>query len=190
MGTYAIDAIGTHDEYPVNAPFKCKVASVFRYGVSGDDLGVHVFFHTVEPVETPTGKKHLTALMIHTNKSENYFIDHINKGTVFNHKNTVYWTGESGKVTGDHVHLEFAEGHQTNMILNSQGVYMLENSKRIEDLVFFDKEFNYYSFVNGLEINLKEWDGQSSGGSESKYIFVRKRIGNNIKVIPLRKRKG
>lgn len=181
QGAYALDLIGTHTNYPVVAAFKGRMVKLDSLA-SGNAL----YFQSYEMVKTPTGLKHLTTLMIHTSHDRQFFLDHIANGTIFNQGDIIYWTGTSGNVTGDHLHLEVASGHQLNMHQNSYGVWQINNAIPIEQGFYYLEGFNYYSFINGLTINLTK---TSEGNiTTSDYNFIRKRVNNRWKTIPLRKR--
>ena len=179
-GVNALDLIGTHNDYPVHAPYKGTIVKV-----SPRDSGTYIYYQSVDKVKTPTGEKHLTTLMIHTNKEVSWFQNHILNQTVFNHNDIIYWTGSTGNVTGDHLHLEVAEGHVQNMIQNEFGNWVIVNSIPIESAFYFLEGFNYYSFINGLTIDLVKID-EVPGISD--YNWIRKKINGRWKTIPIRKK--
>lgn len=182
QGAYALDLVGTYNDYPIHAPYTGRIVKI-----DSQALGNAIYFQTIEPVQTPTGLKHLTTLMIHTNKEHSWFVNHINNKTVFNRNDIIYWTGSSGNVTGDHLHLEVADGHQTQLVQNSYGVWHIKGGMRIENAFYYLEGFNYYSFINNNTIDLKKIDGVNPPES-SDYIFIRKKVNGRWKTIPIRKK--
>ena len=180
QGAYALDLVGTHNDYPIHAPYTGRIVKI-----DSQALGNAIYFQTIEPVQTPTGLKHLTTLMIHTNKEVSWFQNHILNQTVFNHNDIIYWSGGTGNVTGDHLHLEVAEGHVQNMIQNEFGNWVIVNSIPIESAFYFLEGFNYYSFINNLTIDLVKIDEIPD---VSDYNWIRKKINGRWKTIPIRKR--
>ena len=91
---HATDWIGTHDDYPVWAPYSGTVTSIGS--ASG---GYALNFVSDAEVWTPSGLSYVTTRLLHCN---NYppASGHVNQGEL------LYYTGRTGQASGDHVHID------------------------------------------------------------------------------------
>lgn len=89
---YATDWIGTHDDYPIYAPFTCT--RVYQDSVTS-------VYKNDAPVWTPSGLQQ-NVLVSFTHDENQPTQSHFNQGDLIAH------TGTAGFVTGDHTHLDQA----------------------------------------------------------------------------------
>lgn len=120
-GSYAIDFQGYGEtgriyNAPYYAPFTCRCARV--------NSDSSVWWQSVNDVNFINGTSGpATIVFVHDdNYADNRVGDIKNQGDLIGH------TGTAGNVTGDHVHIETAHGHQTSYYLNQWGVYCVTGS--------------------------------------------------------------
>lgn len=106
---HASDWVGTHSNYPVWAPYSGTVTSIGS--ASG---GYAVNFVSDNEVWTPSGLSYVTTRLLHCN---NYppASGHVNQGDL------LYYSGQSGMATGDHVHIDCSLIADDNIV--SYGYY-------------------------------------------------------------------
>lgn len=106
---HASDWVGTHSNYPVLAPYSGTVTSIGS--ASG---GYAVNFVSDDEVWTPSGLSYVTTRLLHCN---NYppASGHVNQGDL------LYYSGQSGMATGDHVHIDCSLIADDNIV--SYGYY-------------------------------------------------------------------
>lgn len=106
---HASDWVGTHSNYPVWAPYSGTVTSIGS--ASG---GYAVNFVSDDEVWTPSGLNYVTTRLLHCN---NYppASGHVNQGDL------LYYSGQSGMATGDHVHIDCSLIADDNIV--SYGYY-------------------------------------------------------------------
>ena len=106
---HASDWVGTHNDYPVWAPYSGTVTSIGS--ASG---GYAVNFVSDNEVWTPSGLSYVTTRLLHCN---NYppASGHVNQGDL------LYYSGQSGMATGDHVHIDCSLIADDNIV--SYGYY-------------------------------------------------------------------
>lgn len=96
-------------------------------------------------VITEDGNKHiLTFALTHDD-----YIDDIEIGHVYKSGEIIYQEGKAGKTTGNHVHLEVAEGWQYEKVDDKYGNYRIENIIKIGDVFHFLKGWNTIKKANG-----------------------------------------
>lgn len=95
-------------------------------------------YHTVEEVITPLGMTHFSLWMHHDNNAHMW---QLNK--VYRQGEHFYTEGTAGNVTGSHVHMNVALGHQFSLIqVNGNGT--LPNSVHGDEIFFV----NYTNIIN------------------------------------------
>lgn len=143
----ATDWIGTTDNYPYYAPFNC-------HRIDYDSSNGNAVYLSDTEVWTPAGKRFVVCQFMHDNSvpSQTSFV----QGQLIGH------TGIAGNVTGDHVHIECAEG-QTFQWVNggtcSSGrtCWTILNSKPI-NTIFYLTGSEQQVFLDG--ITFLTWTGQ------------------------------
>lgn len=106
---HASDWVGTYSNYPVWAPYSGTVTSIGS--ASG---GYAVNFVSDAEVWTPSGLSYVTTRLLHCN---NYppASGHVDQGDL------LYYSGQSGMATGDHVHIDCSLIADDNIV--SYGYY-------------------------------------------------------------------
>lgn len=123
MNTYNIDFLGWGAngriyECPLYAPCTMKVVALWGYSSSHT-----VTFESVDKVHLPNGSlDYLTLSCTHANNPPYHTVgDTIQQGEI------CYYTGTTGNVTGDHVHLCVGQGHYSGYTQRTGGHYDLSN---------------------------------------------------------------
>lgn len=95
--------------------------------------GGATYFHTVEPVMTPSGLKHYTLALTHDNNASQWVV-----GKIYKQGEHIYTEGTAGQVTGRHVHIDVADGHVTTQYQNPQGNWDLTNSVYLDTIMYIN----------------------------------------------------
>ena len=106
---HASDWVGTHSNYPVWAPYSGTVTSIGS--ASG---GYAVNFVSDSEVWTPSGLSYVTTRLLHCNNYPPAY-GHVDQGDL------LYYSGQSGMATGDHVHIDCSLIADDNIV--SYGYY-------------------------------------------------------------------
>lgn len=118
--------------------------------------GYTVIFQTVEPVYTAAfGLSHFTLVLTHADD-----ISWLVIGKVYKQGQHIYDEGNSGNVTGTHVHMNVAKGHQTGLINtpcpNSQfPIWQLPEGVYVDE-IFYDNLTQIIN-VNVNDASLQGW---------------------------------
>jgi hypothetical protein len=146
-GSYAIDCVGTTLLYPLYAP--CDMECVVNTGTG------EAVYTSLNPVNFPDGSIDLLSiLLVHDNND--YLV-----GRIVLQGDHIANTGTRGNVTGDHIHIEVKKGVYQGMSQNIHGVYVVNGSSPLYDLLFIDdtqiiddKGYQWVEtgFVKGLPI--------------------------------------
>lgn len=141
------------------APCRVKVLAKLPYETTG--FSNTVFFGSCdkngnpEAVRTENGEvRVLTFAMTHDND-----ISDINPGTVYESGEAIYQEGTKGNATGNHIHLEVAEGWQYKKVKRKDGVWETPNITHIADVFFKLKDWNTVKKANGYlfkEVSARE----------------------------------
>ncbi len=101
---HATDWVGSHNDYPVYAPYSGTVTSVGTY-----EYGYAINFTSDAEVWTPSGLTYVTTRFIHCN---NYppATGHVQQGDL------IYYTGNTGFSQADHVHIDCSLVHNDSSI--------------------------------------------------------------------------
>lgn len=106
---HATDWVGPSNNYPVYAPYSGTVTSV------GSQAGGYAInFVSDAEVWTPSGLSYVTSRFLHCNSYPPQ-TGHVNQGEL------LYYTGQSGMATGDHVHIDASLIANDNIV--SYGYY-------------------------------------------------------------------
>ena len=152
-GILAIDFLGWDSngrfyKAPMYAPCSCKCVATI------DEYNKGRIFQSLDVVHTPNGLQYVTFMWFHDN-------DPIaNVGDIFTQGDLIAHTGTQGNVTGDHTHMNMANGsfNPNNYWENGE----LVNSTHIYDICYV----NDTVLVNDYNYN---WKIYSGGITPSKY---------------------
>lgn len=152
-GILAIDFLGWDSngrvyQAPMYAPCSCKCVATI------DDYNKGRIFQSLDVVHTPNGLQYVTFMWLHDNNPIASVGDIFTQGDLIGH------TGTAGNVTGDHTHMNMANGsfNPNNYWENGE----LVNSAHIYDICYV----NYTVLVNDYNYN---WQIYSGGVTPSKY---------------------
>lgn len=175
-GTYNIDFLGYGAngriyQAPYYAPCSCKCVRVFG---SGADANGRVF-ESLDRVHTPNGLQYVSFLTFHDNNP----IASLNQ--VFTQGDLIGHTGTEGYVTGDHVHLNCANGKYAgyeHVPPDNQG--QLVNSTHIYDICYV----NDTVLVNDYGYNWITYSGGHTPTtirkSKFKWVLYANKLRNNL----------
>ncbi len=141
-GSLAIDFVGTTTRYPYYAP--CDMTMVYR-GSSGGSY----IYQSDEKVRWVDGTlDYISVWVVHDDTL--YSLGRkVKQGELLGR------TGTTGYVTGDHVHIEVAQGVYGGMFQNSEGVWLLHNQVSMTRVF----SVNDTNIVNGLGYNWSIYEG-------------------------------
>ena len=157
-GTYNIDFLGDGAngriyQAPYYAPCSCKCVYAFN-STSGANGRI---YESLDRVHTPNGLQYVSFLFFHDDNPASVV------GTVYRQGDLIGHTGTAGNVTGDHVHLNTADGKYAgyeHVPPDNQG--QLVNSTHVYDICYV----NDTVLVNDYNYN---WVTYSGGVSPSRY---------------------
>lgn len=124
----------------------CTVKALAKWGTSNT-----VIFGSCDErgkataVITENGDKRIVSFAFTHDNS----ISEINIGTVYKSGAKIYEEGTKGNATGNHVHMEVAEGWQYKKHLKSDGTWELDNITSIADIFYQLENWNEEKFLNG-----------------------------------------
>lgn len=122
-----------------------------------------VYYHTIDPVMTPSGLKHFTLFLQHDNNWNSWQV-----GKIYRQGEHIYTEGTEGYVTGSHVHIQVAEGHTTTRIPLAEGGNALKNEMFLDELVFV----NHTNIINanspGTQTYYFNWKTYEDGYTPNK----------------------
>ena len=148
QGTYNIDFVGTHANYPIYAPCTMKVMRTSLTPAGGNN----VQFQSVNKVHLANGE--LDYLTIEFSHDPNPPITIV--GQVVQQGQLCYHTGTYGMVTGDHVHTCTGQGTwQGSVSRPPNGWYDLANRIHYWDAVYV----NDTDIIQGYGHDWRTWDG-------------------------------
>lgn len=155
-GTYNIDflgygASGRIYNAPLYAPCSCKCVATIDASANGR------VFESLDRVHTPNGLEYVTFMFFHDDNPIASVGDKFTQGQLIGH------TGTAGYVTGDHTHLNTANGKYAgweHVPPDNQG--QLVNSTHVYDICYV----NDTVLVNDYNYN---WITYSGGVSPSRY---------------------
>ena len=131
------------------APCRVKVLAKLPYETTG--FSNTVFFGSCdangnpEAVRTENGEiRVLTFAMTHDNDISNLKVN-----TIYESGSVIYQEGTKGNATGNHIHLEVAEGWQYKKLKRKDGVWETPNIVHIADVFFQLKNWNSIKNANG-----------------------------------------
>ena len=157
-GILAIDFLGWDSngrvyQAPMYAPCSCKCVATI------DDYNKGRIFQSLDAVHTPNGLEYVTFMWFHDNNPI------ANVGDTFTQGDLIGHTGTEGNVTGDHTHMNMANGsfNPNNYWENGQ----LVNSDHIYDICYTNDTI----IVNGYGYNWIEYSGGLSPGEKTKGKF-------------------
>lgn len=132
LGTYNIDFLGYNAEgqHISDAPYYAPCSCICVRAWDETD-GNGRFYQSLDKVNTPTGLKYVSFLFIHDENP----IAHV--GSIFNQGDLIGHTGTAGNVTGDHVHMNMANGLYAGYEhVPPAGKGQLVNSTHIYDICY------------------------------------------------------
>ena len=157
-GILAIDFLGWDSngrvyQAPMYAPCSCKCVATI------DDYNKGRIFQSLDAVHTPNGLQYVTFMWFHDNNPI------ANVGDTFTQGDLIAHTGTEGNVTGDHTHMNMANGsfNPNNYWENGE----LVNSDHIYDICYTNDTI----IVNGYGYNWIEYSGGLSPGEKTKGKF-------------------
>lgn len=159
LGAYShAGAKSTDQAYTPNYKLYAPVdlVCVKNNGATG---GGATFYHTVNPVVTPSGLKHYTLALTHDNNATQWIV-----GKTYPQGTHIYTEGTAGQVTGRHVHIDVAEGHVTTQYQNPQGVWDLVNSVYLDEIMFVDETIMSQANQPGATDYIFNWQTHGGGG--------------------------
>lgn len=146
-GTYAMDFLGYYNglqmaNAPYFAPFDCTC--VAKWGSEGQRI-VWTSDYDINFIDGTVGRA--TIEFIHDDNAPNINVgDHKRQGEIIGHTGTY----GPGAITGDHVHIEAKKGLYTGHHENSYGVYMLNDSRPLTDLIGVNDTTILHSTYRGV----------------------------------------
>jgi hypothetical protein len=148
-GSYAIDLVGIDRGVDAfYAPFDGTIKKIY----SGNNQGNFVWLESKKKFLFPDGSYDYISIMTghDDNISDLYVGKDIKKGENY------YQEGNSGKSTGNHIHLEVAKGRTTKggWHINKEGKYQIDNPVRPDD-IFIIEEFSTVIKDSGLNFKFK-----------------------------------
>ena len=157
-GILAIDFLGWDSngrvyQAQMYAPCSCKCVATI------DDYNKGRIFQSLDVVHTPNGLQYVTFMYFHDNNPI------ASVGDVFTQGDLIGHTGTEGNVTGDHTHMNMANGsfNPNNYWKNGQ----LVNSDHIYDICYTNDTI----IVNGYGYNWIEYSGGLTPGEKTKGKF-------------------
>ena len=157
-GILAIDFLGWDSngrvyQAPMYAPCSCKCVATI------DDYNKGRIFQSLDAVHTPNGLEYVTFMWFHDNNPI------ANVGDTFTQGDLIAHTGTQGNVTGDHTHMNMANGsfNPNNYWENGE----LVNSDHIYDICYTNDTI----IVNGYGYNWIEYSGGLSPRENTKGKF-------------------
>lgn len=139
-GTYAYDFAGyvLGEKRTIYAPVTVKCTNIETTPV---DRGNRAWFVSTEPVETPSGVKHVYFYLIHDNDVSDLAVNKVYKqGT------PIYTMGDAGRADGVHVHIEAKSGNTyPGLAENTHEVWHMIGNEQLQTLFFA----NETDIVNG-----------------------------------------
>ena len=135
------------------APCSCKCVATI------DDYNKGRIFQSLDVVHTPNGLQYVTFMWFHDNNPIASVGDTFTQGDLIGH------TGTEGNVTGDHTHMNMANGsfNPNNYWKNGE----LVNSDHIYDICYTNDTI----IVNGYGYNWIEYSGGVTPGEKTKGKF-------------------
>lgn len=171
QGILALDLLGWengHRKYkcPYYAPCDCKVVYHANY---------YNVWQSLQEVITPTGKKFITFVVIHDDNPPP-------SGTIARQGELIGHTGTNTSpggtpVTGDHVHLNTANGKYAGWYTVSSGKRQLKNSTHVYD-IFYTNDTN---IIHGYGYPWKTYSGGNPSGYKKvkfKWVLYANRLRN------------
>lgn len=163
-GTYQIDFMGwgangriTH--CPYYAPCTCRC-------VGTTDLSANNrIYQSTRAVHLANGTLGIVTFEVaHDNTPPHNVNDVVNQGELLG------YTGTAGNVTGDHVHLQCANGIYAGWVQNQYGNWMLRNEMHIYDACYV----NDTTIIDGENYNWVTYDGPvgPTGTKKKKFPWV------------------
>lgn len=161
QGTLNIDFLGWGANgriynAPMYAPCSCRCVATIDANNNGR------IFQSLNEVHTPNGLQYVTFMWFHDNNPIASVGDTFTQGDLIGH------TGTAGNVTGDHTHMNMANGTYAgweNVPPQNQG--QLKNSTHIYDICYV----NDTVIVQGNGYNWQEYQGGSTPTEKEKHKF-------------------
>lgn len=160
-GTLSIDFLGYENGYrkykcPYYAPCDCKVVYHANY---------YNVWQSLKEVITPAGKQYITFVVIHDDNPPSL-------GTVAHQGELIGHTGTNTSpggtpVTGDHVHINTANGKYAGWYTVSSGKRQLKNSNHVYSIFYV----NDTNIIDGYGYNWREFQGGITPGKYKKFKF-------------------
>ena len=157
-GILAIDFLGWDSngrvyQAPMYAPCSCKCVATI------DDYNKGRIFQSLDVVHTPNGLQYVTFMWFHDNNPI------ANVGDTFTQGDLIGHTGTQGNVTGDHTHMNMANGsfNPNNYWKNGE----LVNSDHIYDICYTNDTI----IVDGYGYNWREYSGEVTPEEKVKAKF-------------------
>lgn len=132
------------------APCTVKVLSILPYATTG--FANTVFFGSCDAkgnmCEVRLGNKKESALTFSLAHSDD--ISDIKVGKIYRSGEAFYTEGTAGNATGNHIHLEVAEGWQTKKQKRSDGIWETENIIPVNGVFCYLNGWNNVKYLNGV----------------------------------------
>lgn len=136
--SYAIDNAGKDSGIsPIYAPFTGIIKKIYPNDAN------EVWLESIDKVEYPDGTiDYMTIMFAHDNNVDDLFV-----GKRVNQKEVFYSEGNKGNVTGNHCHIECAQGkfNGTGWHKNNSGYWSINNAKKPEDCLWIDDSIQVLS---------------------------------------------
>lgn len=164
------DFVGTHKDYPVYAPFDCTL-----YNSGGSDLnGNRRMYVSDEMVWTLNGLQYVSVSFTHDDNPPTK--THFKQGELIAH------TGETGRVSGDHLHMDQSFTPRDPLInygYSCDGVnpcYAMANSEPVNHVFYLTGD---ETIINTMGIEFETWtDSPIYIGGEFNVVLYAKKIIN------------
>ena len=113
----------------------CQLKLVKKLSKKTTGFANTLIYQSVDKVDFANGRcEFITIALTHCDNIERFKV-----GTIFDTWEVIYYEGNTGKSTGNHVHLEIGLGKQTNKYKDENGNWCLKNLLNIEDVFYWDK---------------------------------------------------
>ena len=161
MGSLAIDFQGYNEsrvyKQEYYSPCTLKMIKII-------DSNSHGFiYESIDKVNYINGEcDYVTILVAHDDNQPYNIGDVINQGELLGH------TGTFGNVTGDHLHIEIAQGKYEGMFTNDKGVYCLKNQISLYNVM----GINNTTIKHNLEYIWSEFSEIKKNEKNSKYNWI------------------
>lgn len=138
------------------APCRVKVLAMFRYKETG--LYNTVLFGSCDLIGNPTAvmcedgiARVLTFGCTHMNSLHKFDLQ---VGKIYESGERCYCEGKTGLSTGNHIHMDVAEGWQYKRIKYNDGQWLLPNLTNIANIFYQLKDWNAEKKLNGYTFKL------------------------------------